>query len=141
VVPFSEKGEDIRRKAFELASDSAVTPELFQPIAKSFLARNPSQSKDLQHKFQLAPAEPLDIELLARLNTGTKWKKLKPNPDERDLHLKWLWAHSLQTGNWPQAAFFLQELQEKSVVKGSLSHLLKMVSLEAAGAHSEAMLE
>jgi hypothetical protein len=44
-MPFEEKGQDMRAKAFEIASRFAIEDDAFAAISEPFFAENPSQAK------------------------------------------------------------------------------------------------
>ena len=52
VVPFEEKGQDIRSKAFDVASNFAIEDEAMAPIQSLFFAENPSLAKKLKADAQ-----------------------------------------------------------------------------------------
>jgi TolA-binding protein len=104
-VPFDEKGQDLRSKAFQLASHYAIENTAFQDVAGPFFADNPSQAKALKkglaggtqpasvpatpstsagqggvraplvNPMAVASAVDLDINFLDVLDPEARWKK------------------------------------------------------------------
>jgi tetratricopeptide (TPR) repeat protein len=144
ILPFEEKGQDMRGKAFEIASRSAVEEESFHKIADPFFEENPSQAKALRPVSEVAAPAPLDLSLLALLDDSGGWKLPKgslskiEDPTKR---LKAAWMLAVQSRTWPQVAFFMNETQNKAVVQSGVMGIVKAVSLAAAGARGEALAE
>jgi hypothetical protein len=100
-VPFDEKGQDLRSKAFQLASHYAIESVAFQDVAGPFFADNPSQAKALKkgitgtqpasitqpapgakaapaplvNPMAVATSVDLDMNFLDKLDPEAKWKK------------------------------------------------------------------
>jgi len=95
-VPFEEKGQDLRSKAFQLASHYAIENSAFQDVSTPFFADNPSQAKALkknlggtqpasmtgpggkkpvENPMAVASAIDLDLNFLDSMDPATHWKK------------------------------------------------------------------
>jgi hypothetical protein len=99
-VPFEEKGQDLRSKAFQLASHYAIENSAFQDVSAPFFADNPSQAKALkknlgggtqpasmsgpgapngkkpvENPMAVASAIDLDLNFLDSMDPATHWKK------------------------------------------------------------------
>ena len=145
VMPFEEKGQEMRGKAFEIASKFAIEDSSFNMIADPFFAENPSQAKTLKPVTQIA--KPLDIsfEFLDSADPRNDWAGAKKgkylDSDETFPRLKSLWAKAIQTKRWQQAAFFMQEAKEKKFFEKNIQSLVNATSLAAVGARGEALTE
>jgi TolA-binding protein len=165
-MPFEEKGQDMRAKAFEIASRFAIEDDSFVAISEPFFAENPSQAKALkgtpQPSRQLASvngkepkeakevktiAEPLSLNVafLNKLDPKGGWNNAKFDEslayENPALYVKSLWSKALQSNQLPQIAFFMQEAQEKALIQAGIMGAVKAVSLAAAGARGEALAE
>ncbi len=97
-VPFDEKGQDLRAKAFQMASHYAIETTAFQDVAGPFFADNPSQAKALKknlggtqpasttnpgpnaksplvNPMAVASAVDLDLNFLDMMDPDAHWKK------------------------------------------------------------------
>lgn len=149
VFPFEEKAQDIRRKAFELASKQAVHEAVFAPLAQAFFKDNPSQAKSIQYAPEMKVSIAADSELLARWDDAGDWKKFQ-RPMPRDFRveagyeakaIRWAWSQAVEKNNYAALAFFIRKAEaQKDFSKISLA-LMKSFSLMALGAQSEALAE
>lgn len=146
VIPFEEKGQDMRSKAFEIASRFAIEDQSFSQVADPFFQDNPSQAKRLKPDAttitpKIAADLALGIPFLDRIDPRGRWSELQPDSDDPALHLKGRWAAAIQAKRWPQVAFFLGEAQEKALIQVGVMGAVRAVSLAAAGARGEALAE
>jgi hypothetical protein len=141
VIPFEEKGQEMRAKAFEIASKFAIEDESFSAVADPYFADNPSTASKLKPKKD--PARPLgiDLQVLAKLDPKGDWDDLDPRSKEPLDFLKASWADALQKKRWGQVAFFLQEASEKKLFTPTVLGAIRAVSLAQAGARGEALSE
>lgn len=162
-MPFEEKGQDMRGKAFEIASRFAIEENSFQAIAEPFFAENPSQAKTLKgdptqvdsRKPASEDSEVLGLAFLAQIDSKGDWSDLlatlQKHPEREasedlayenpTLYLKNLWGRAVHGKRLPQVAFFMQEAQEKALIESGLMGAIKAVSLAAAGARGEGLAE
>lgn len=146
-LPFEEKGQEMRFKAFEIASNFAIDEQSFQAISEPFFAENPSQAKKLKPAVQIHAPAALGLATLELLDSDGEWKAVakaagKPMETENAaLYLKSLWSSALQAKRWQQLAYFMQEASEKKLIPSGPLGALKAVSLAAAGARGEALAE
>src|SRR5277367_4781779 len=140
-MPFEEKGQDMRGKAFEIASRAAVEEDTFHKIADPFFLENPSQAKALKPVSEIAPPAQVDLVLLSRLDPSGGWKissKTAPSKLEDPVaRFKAAWMLAIQAHSWPQIAFFMNEAQEKALIQAGVMEVVRAVSLSAAGARGE----
>lgn len=152
-MPFEEKGQDMRAKAFEIASRFAIEEGSFAAISEPFFAENPSQAKALKGDAR-KPAQvlgTLDPTLLIKLDSSGGWKDLLKHAEQVPseelayenpaLYLKAHWVHAIQTKKLQQVAFFMQEAQEKALIQAGIMSSVKAISLTAAGARGEGLAE
>ena len=151
VFPFEEKGSELRRKAFEVASNFGVEDESFERIAIPFFKESPSQAKSLEIDSKLKRAVVFDLELLNRLTKQGAWSRVKAvnvaqmrvTPENKARAIQALWIHHLENKNWPAVAYFLaesQKISERALPKNVIT-VMKSYTLSAAGARSEAFAE
>jgi hypothetical protein len=162
-VPFEEKGQDIRSKAFEIASNAAIEDEAFTGIADPFFSENPSQAKKLRATAAAAAPAAVFPETMTYLPLGLAYapelekafasqreERLKQAHDDvaRDATRKQnaiasrvyaAWLRSVQDKKWSQVAFFLQEARERKLYPEESLSILKAVSLAQAGARGEGL--
>lgn len=149
VFPFEEKAQDIRRKAFELASKQAVHEAVFVPLAQAFFKDNPSQAKAIQYAPEMKVRISADVELLSRWDESGDWKKYQ-RPMPRDFRvetgseakaIRWAWSEAVNKKNYPALAFFIRKAEsQKGFPKQSLA-LMKAFSFMSLGAQTEALSE
>lgn len=153
-MPFEEKGQEIRSKAFEIAGAFAVDGTAFQAVAAPYFKDNPSLAKTLQGEIPLPQARALDASSIGRFSPGDDWKsqwsdaqKRKPasmtasefykNPG-RALRLRWIEA--LRSTNWRLAAHLMNEGKTRKLLEPASVVAMQVLSLAAAGAQSEALI-
>ena len=141
--PFEEKGHDIARTAFEIASQFSIEEQALRKITKSFFENNPSQAKSLKTAVDTKEAPALDLALLEELSPETAWKKsIKERPSfykDKKAYLVWKWNEALENRSWIQAAYFLQEAKHLKAWSESELNLARVVTLNNAGARAEAL--
>jgi tetratricopeptide (TPR) repeat protein len=164
-VPFEEKGQDIRAKAFEIASSAGIEDEAFQAIADPFFAENPSQAKKLRATAAAETPNEVSMATLTSFPLGLAYtpgfenavtaerdELLRKTPDvtTRDAlrkqhaiasRLYSAWLRATQDKKWPQVAFFLQEAREQKLFEAGDLSVLKAISLTQAGARGEGLSE
>lgn len=143
VLPFEEKGQDIRSKAFDLAAAFAIEPKVAAPIVDTFFKDNPSQGDALRGKLRVSTPRGITLSLFNDWDPEVKWEKIpKIKTDyfkNKEDFLKLQWYQSMQKRNWPQTAFFLKELKEQNVLNESSLALAQAFSMASAGSRGEAI--
>ena len=154
VIPFEEKGQDMRLKAFEIASKLAIDPQAFDTVATPFFAENPSQAKKMDSKSR-ASGPMLDLKFLIAVAPEAPYEKVQKlaakgetpsfssnlSPDELGLKLRLAWHKAVAARNWPRATFLLQELRDRKIASRTELAAVKAVTLAASGAQGEAIAE
>lgn len=149
-LPFEEKGQEMRAKAFEIASRNAIEEDSFKRISEPFFAENPSQAKRLKPAAQIDAPASLGVDTLAALDPSGDWGKVgravtrapaSIDIDDPVVNVKALWYAALRARQWAQVAFFMQEAHEKALVSAGVFSAVKAVSLAGAGARGEALAE
>lgn len=148
-LPFEEKGQEMREKAFGIASKFAIEDEAFQRISEPFFQENPSQAKKIRPASPIEIPKKIDLALLDRLDPDGDWDDAAeaaadhstPDASEPASVLKVLWARAIQNRQWQQVAFFMQEAKEKSLLQSGALGSVRAISLAAAGARGEALAE
>ena len=146
-VPFEEKGQDMRGKAFEIASKFSIESESFAKISDPYFAENPSVAKSLKTKAdQTIHPKELDLNLLVELDPIGSWKAIKSakNTDYGDDSAKLLkvqWLRALNQKHWSQVAFFMQEAHNRALIQPGALGVVKAISLARVGARGEALNE
>lgn len=145
VLPFEEKGQDMRARAFEIASRFAIEDEAFQSIVLPFFTENPSQAKKLRPAQPVKAPVELNLAYLDGVDPNGEWEKTVENgkitSDDPELYIKSLWASALKARRWQQVAFFMQEAQEKALIQAGVMATVKAISLASVGARGEALSE
>lgn len=146
VIPFEEKGQELRAKAFEIASTNSIEESSYLSIAEPFFAENPSQAKLLKlAKGPIGRPDGLDWHLLTRLDSEGKWDELFSSKDLRtddlSLKVKKLWMKAIREKNWKLVGFFLKEAQDKAYIQAGVMGVVKAISFASAGAQAEALAE
>jgi len=146
-IPFDEKGQDMRAKAFEIASKFSIENESFVAIAEPFFAENPSQAKALKpvEKLSFHEKSRLALPLLEQIDPSGNWEgienRVAREGDKPEIYLKTMWAKALKSRHWAQVAFFMQEAHEKALMNSGAIGAVKAVSMAAAGAQGEGLAE
>jgi TolA-binding protein len=161
-LPFEEKANDIRTKAFDMASRFAIEGDAFNAITEPFFAENPSQAKKLKSLAEESHAGIVIPKGLKVIGLGmdylpyirqaheasydawaTKEKAAgrKPADDSAAQMILTAWTQSLKNHNWVQVAFFLQEAKDRKLFTDAEMGLIRAVSMASAGARGEALVE
>jgi hypothetical protein len=120
LTPFQEKGATLQSQALKLASESPVENSL---IGKSSPKRKPAML-----------LKPFDATLVDALVPKT----IAP---DSELALRKTWEEALATKHWPRVSFFSREYRNKYKANEGVLTAMRAVSLNAAGAQPEAILE
>ena len=146
-LPFEEKGQEIRGKAFEIASRFAIEDSAFKSVVVPFFQDNPSQANSLQANGTQSndmKTVTIDLDLADSLDPSGGWSSIDPNKTQESNPVKYLkirWYLAIQNRKWAQVAFFLQEAKEKKLLSDQSLRVARAVSLYAAGAKGEALTE
>jgi hypothetical protein len=155
-VPFEEKGQDIRSKAFQLASESAIEDATFRAISEPFFAENPSQAKKLKAEASAARPRVIAPAGLAFVpfglgyapyfesflkSDGRKDGKLNAGQSSAANRLYTHWMLAVRDQKWAQVSFFLQQARERKLFSDWELSVLKGISLTQAGARGEGLAE
>ncbi|MDR3607393.1 MAG: tetratricopeptide repeat protein [Oligoflexia bacterium] len=145
-VPFEEKGQDIRAKAFSIASGFAIEDDAFHAISEPFFAENPSQAKKLKADAQAVRPSAIYPSQLAFVRLGLDYApyfekngNLKSNHGASALYSAW--TRAIQSQKWAQVAFFLQRAHDKKLFSDAELLVLRGISLSQAGARGEGLAE
>jgi tetratricopeptide (TPR) repeat protein len=145
VMPFEEKGQEMRGKAFEIASKFAIEDASFTAISEPFFAENPSQAKNLKPVTQISKPIEISFEFLDSADQKNDWAGARKgkylDSDNPVSRLQSLWAKAIATKRWQQVAFFMQEAKENKMFEKPILSLISATSLAAAGARGEALTE
>jgi TolA-binding protein len=161
-LPFEEKANDIRTKAFDMASRFAIEGDAFNAITEPFFAENPSQAKKLKSLAEESHAGIVIPKGLKVIGLGMDYLPYihqahevaydawaakekaagrKPADDGAAQMILSAWTQSLKSRNWVQVAFFLQEAKDRKLFTESEMGLIRAVSMASAGARGEALVE
>lgn len=139
ILPFEEKGQEMRLKAFKMASNSAIEDDSFNLILTPFSKDNPSQVKGLSTLSVNKKNNLLNVDLLKSLDLNGGWSNL--DPKDQNSRIKSLWLESLAAKKLNQVAFFLNEMRDKKVLSLKQMTLVKSLSLAASGSRGEGLAE
>jgi tetratricopeptide (TPR) repeat protein len=131
--PFELKRSELRKKAFDLASDNAVGDESFELVSNAFFTENPDVAKDLRPSWLPPKTKPIDASILEKVDPTGEWTK--PGT------FKFYILSAIKEKDWPRAAFFMQEVQDHKEVSEDLFDVVKAVALAGAGAQAEALVK
>ncbi|OFZ78764.1 MAG: hypothetical protein A2583_09850 [Bdellovibrionales bacterium RIFOXYD1_FULL_53_11] len=141
VFPFEEKGQDMRLKAFEMASKAAIDEKALLQIATPYFEDNPSQARALAaRKLQQRPAA-LDVALVARLDPGGGWRSLDRDAENATEVMRADWVEAVEKRNFGRAAYVMHAARENKLSGDVSLALMRVVALAAAGAQAEALQE
>lgn len=161
-LPFEEKSNDIRTKAFDMASRFSIEGDAFNAIVEPFFAENPSQAKKLKSLTEESRAGIVIPKGLKTVALGLDYLPFikqaheiaydawaakekaagrKPADDRTAQMILDAWTQSVKNRNWVQVAFFLQEAKDRKLFTDSEMGLIRSVSLASAGARGEALVE
>jgi len=143
-IPFEEKGQEMRQKAYEIASTFAIEDEAFHAVADPYFQDNPSSAAKLK-PYRIPPKpEVISTALLEQLDPSGDWDDVnrgRAKESEPVLSLKIRWASAVKNHRLPQMAFFLQEAKEKKLLAVGPQAAMRAISLASAGAQGEALIE
>ena len=146
-MPFEEKAQDIRKKAFDLAAQKRVERVTFEKIAVAFFRDNPSQAKKLQSVDVANKSWPtLDRTTLETFDPKSKWEQVARKPSSWDIKdsearakaLRRAWWEADQAKHFALAAWYLRESRESSLVSKETQSLMQALMLQSLGARAEA---
>jgi hypothetical protein len=143
-VPFEEKGQDLRGKAFQLASEYAIESGSLHMISDPFFADNPSQAKKFRKPASssaVATATDLDLDFMDIVDTSTGWKKIKADPERAENPIAREFVMGLHQHNWPKVAYLLQEAKAKATFKEPVLAAMRAISMASLGAQAEGLME
>lgn len=148
-LPFEEKGQDIRRKAFEIASRASIEDDAFVGISEEYFRDNPSQAKALRVSQRFEAPAAMDRRFLATLDSSSGWEDLETEKDREKalkkhdpvLGLEAMLLTALEARRWPQVAFFMNQAQEKAYFQPAALALIRSVCLSVIGARGEGLAE
>lgn len=141
VLPFEEKGQEMRMKSFEIASKFGIEPEAFKTISEPFFQDNPSQAKALRPELEVGNHEALGLTTIGKIDEDGDWDSVEADSDDVAERLKAQWKRSVTSKNWAQIAFYLQEATQKALLVPSSLSMMKAATLAAAGAQGEGLNE
>ncbi|MEK6578823.1 MAG: hypothetical protein AABZ55_06320, partial [Bdellovibrionota bacterium] len=138
ILPFEEKGQEMRGKAFEIASRFMIEDESFSMIADPFFAENPSQAKKIRPDKEAPKPMELNVKFIAKVDSFGRWDpKRDDDTDDRPNRVRSLWSAAVEKKHWAQIAFFIQEAHEKKLFEEGPLGIMKAVSFASAGARGE----
>ncbi|MBS1985422.1 MAG: tetratricopeptide repeat protein [Bdellovibrionales bacterium] len=139
-IPFEEKAQDIRRKAYDLALGRRIEFESFDRIASVFLRDNPSQAKKLAPNGELVKNAPsLDLARLQEFDFEGQWAAKSIDESKADLQLRRMWWKAVQSQRFAAAAWYLREARESKLFKEPVLNLMRAVTLGQAGSRGEGL--
>ncbi len=145
VLPFEEKGQELRSKSFEIASTNSIEDSDFVKIANLFFADNPSQASQITGGVKSIEPIRFSHKTLRRLDPKGLWEtinlEMKLQGEVTELYLKSRWSLALKEQKWQQVSYFLQELKDRNLTTSSGLALMRAVTLAYAGARAEALKE
>jgi TolA-binding protein len=157
VVPFEEKGQDIRAKAFQMGSDYAIENTDLNLISGPFFTDNPSQAKKFRKPAVATTAGTLnlDLDFMEIADTSMGWKKIDANLSTEPSNSETSAANqnvilarefllSLREQNWPKLAYLLQKAEgakNSASFKATTLITMRAVSMVALGAQAEGLME
>jgi hypothetical protein len=133
MLPFEEKGQELRRKAFEVAAENAIEDDTYQTIATQFFNDNPSQAKLMGRDFQ---ADTVRLDLVALADQLTP--AIQADTARNTLKV---WKASLERKAWGRVAYLGQLARDWKGSDGQAAGLWSAASLWSAGARAEAFSE
>jgi tetratricopeptide (TPR) repeat protein len=140
-LPFEEKGQEIRGKAFEIASGSAIEPRVMGPITDPYLRDNPRQAQELRPQGPALTSYRLAPELMGLIDPDGGWNKNFEGMTDEGSMIKSRWFQAVTKKHWPRVAFYVQQAQESADIPKAVSRVMKAVSFSVAGATAEGVAE
>ncbi len=140
-LPFEEKGNEIRGKAFDIASGSAIEPRVMGPITDPYLRDNPSVAAEIKPQGPAIMSYRLAPELLKLVDPDGGWDKEFAGMTDEGSMIKSRWLKAVQKKHWPRVAFYVQQAQEAAEIPKAVARVMKAISFSAAGATAEGVAE
>lgn len=145
ILPFEDKGHELRSKAFEIASANAIERKDFDKIKNLFFRDNPSQADSVTGQFKQIKEIPINFKTLDLLSKNEIKAKTKFDRTEKDKNTKAFyktqWIHAVRKKNWALVSFILKEADEKSDMDSTTLSLMRSITLVQSGAQSEGLKE
>ena len=137
-APFETKGQDLRKKAFTLASESAIEAASFEPIVKSYFDEN----SDARLALSTNRPDPFkDIVVSEVIDKFDRNVAIANAKDSVKLALGKGLIQAWRDKHWSQIAFYMAESKSKQVFEPAMNSVAEGISSWLAGARGEAMLE
>jgi tetratricopeptide (TPR) repeat protein len=140
-LPFEEKGQEIRGKAFEMAQAQAIEPKVMGPITDAYLKDHASQAAELKPEGPPITAYRLSPELLQTVDPAGGWDKNFEGMTDDGAMIKGRWLRAVTQRHWPRVAFYVQQAQDAEGISKAVARVMKAVSLAAVGAVAEGVAE
>ena len=129
--PFEEKSLELRKKAFQIASESGVESDILSKIAQNLAADAPEYA----HAPEDVAKAHVDV---AQLESDFTALLGKTNLAKDPLYLVWLQA--LHDRRLPSVAFYTQQLKDAKMLDSSCEPLMEAAGLLASNSQAEAAL-
>lgn len=137
-LPFEEKGQELRGKAFEIAAASAIEDQTLRSILDPYFKDNPSTANSLAIDRTAVLPVGFDYETFTSLDRETSWDSFRspktPSPQS-------LWLSAIEGKRWTQAAYFVGEITKKKLLPETSLSLMRSYTLARMGAQAEAFAE
>ena len=135
LLPFEEKGQQLRMEAFKIAANSAIEDEDLEGIAQPFIQDNPSQAK-LLVRDRVAKPRSLDLFALDVFDPEGQWQEKNGDRPYQERFVQ-----AIRQKQWAQIAVLLHEGRERKLVPASRLGLMRAVALTSMGAQAEGLQE
>lgn len=140
VMPFEEKGQALRKNAFEIASNAAIEEEQLEAIVGPFMKANPSQAKQMSQERVRKPRS-LDLFALELLDPENQSRSPSKDCRETDQCLIGHFGSAARERLWARVAFLVHEAREKKLVSAAQLGLMRSIAFSAMGAQAEGLKE
>lgn len=154
VKPFMERSKDIGKKAYHLASNSAIEDDDFRIIKESNSDLFDIEVREIKNKIpqwsEKSSIDSLELNALKIITSSSDYsalqiKEVREEFSKSSKQLPWLlkklWLESFQNHAWEKNAYLLQEMKAKNIISKAEIKVMQGLILIASGAKAEGLVE
>lgn len=140
-TPFITKRDDLRFKAYDLATKSFVDQTTFYQVASYYFNEKPDVWSKVS-RGRTVQKDGLPASALTPVMTITKWPLTSSDNDhEKEKGIRIALEEASKKKNWPKIAFLISEAKSKGLMSEPMLRVVKGNSFALAGARAEAITE
>ncbi len=140
-APFLAKRDELRAKAYELATKNFVDQQNFYQVASYYYNEKPEVWAKVSRGRQVQK-EGLPASALTPVMSITKWPlTTSENDHDKEKGIRIAFEEASKKKNWPKIAFLVSEAKTKNLMSEPMLRVVKGNSFALAGSRAEAITE